>query len=1089
MKVGKTATMLLVLGALLALPSKALAEPAPAWKLTANSQPTNFAPGEKIEGGNSPAYFPIAYNIGAAPTSGPVTITVTFPAGLTPVDAGIFVSGNPSPSPTCDPVVSQVITCEALAPIHPGHWFGVNVGVDVSPVASGTLSPEASISGGGAGEAKVITPTSIDAEPAPFGILDLQAPLSAEDGSPATQAGSHPTRLTVDFGLPVEKVDDLTPLTATEHPRSIVTELPRGLIINPNATPVRCTEAQLTAGGGCPVASQVGTITLLTRTLAITPYTSALYNMVPPPGEPASLGFDALGVGIYPHLTGEVRSDGDYGLSGISDDLPAIGKYPVLGVQAQLWGDPTSSIHDEVRYCTKHEVESCPVDPSELSDTAFLTMPTECSGEPLTTRVKARSWENPEVTEEATYASADLGGTPAEVEGCNQPGFEPTIAAEPTTNLADSPSGLRFKLHQPQDFDVDGLSTAALKDAVVTLAQGMVANPSQADGLAACTPSEVGLTTAVGQSDQVRFDKGPVSCPDASKLGKVKVSTPLLEDPLPNEGGLGAVYLAEPFQNPFGSLIAIYIVVQDPKTNTVAKLAGKVVPDPLSGHITTVFEENPQLPLEDVELEFFEGPRAPLRTPPNCATHTTSAEFIPWSAPEGPTASPTSSFQLSAAPGGGACPASAPAAPHSPAFAAGTQGPAAGTYSPFAMKLSREDGSQEIGGLELTLPPGLSGKLAGIPFCSEAQIDQAKARENPNQGILEKQSPSCPASSEVGQVIVSAGAGISPLSVEGKAYLAGPYKGAPLSLAIVTPAIAGPFDLGAVVVRTALYVDPKTAQIKAVSDPLPTILEGVPLDLRSAYVRMGRPDFTLNPTSCDPMAINATAISVFGQAAALSSHFQVGGCSSLPFKPKLSLRLHGGTKRGAHPRLKAILTARPGEANIASASVALPRSEFLDQGHIRTVCTRVQFAADSCPQAAIYGFVKATTPLLEEPLEGPVYLRSSDNELPDTVAVLKGPPSKPIEIEAIARIDSIRGGIRANFDTVPDAPITKVEVTMQGGRKGLLINSRNLCLKPSRATVKMDGQNGKAHDFNPVVRNDCGKKKKRKGHRRGKAGR
>jgi hypothetical protein len=392
------------------------------------------------------------------------------------------------------------------------------------------------------------------------------------------------------------------------------------------------------------------------------------------------------------------------------------------------------------------------------------------------------------------------------------------------------------------------------------------------------------------------------------------------------------------------------------------------------------------------------------------------------------------------------------------------------------LDLSRADGSQEIGGLEVSLPPGLTGKLAGVPFCSEAEIAQAKARSNPNEGIVEKQSPSCPASSEVGQVIVSAGAGITPLQVEGKAYLAGPYKGAPVSVVIVTPAIAGPFDLGAVVVRTALQVDPKTAQIKAVSDPLPTILEGIPLDLRSAYVRMGRPQFTLNPTNCDPMSVEGVARSVFGQDAALTSPFQVGGCSSLPFKPKLSLRLHGGTKRGAHPRLKAVLTAKPGEANLASASVALPRSEFLDQSHIRTVCTRVQFAAEQCPAASIYGFVKATTPLLDEPLEGPVYLRSSDNELPDTVGVLKGPASKPIEIEAIARIDSIKGGIRANFDTIPDAPITKVIVTMQGGRKGLLINSRSLCLKPSRATVKMDGQNGKAHDFRPVVKNDCRKK-------------
>jgi hypothetical protein len=1087
----KRTALLLALGACLSAPTAASAAPEPAWLISANAMPTNFPAGAQLEG-LSPAYFPIAYNVGAAPTSGPVTITVTMPEDLTPVDTGVFFSGNPSPPPTCDPVVSQTVTCTAEAPIQPGHWVGISIGVDVDPGAGGTLSPEASVSGGGAAQATVITPIPIDTQPAPFGILAFQAPLSEEDGSPATRAGSHPTRLTVDFGLPVEKVDELR-LTATEHPRGIVTELPRGLVIDPAASPVRCTEAELTGTQGCPIASQVGTISVLTRTLAVTPYTSPLYNMVPPPGEAASFGFDALGVGVYPHLTGEVRSDGDYGLSGISDDLPALGEYPILGVQAQLWGDPTGSIHDEVRACPKQASESCPVPLGEDSDTAFLTLPTECSGKSPAYKIRADSWEQPGVWREAEYGMAELDGSPVSVDGCDELDFEPTIEAEPSTNLIDSPAGLRFKVHQPQSFDLGERSRAVMKDIAVTFPEGLLPNPAQADGLAACSSTEIGLKTAVGESP-IHFDKKSPQCPDASKLGTVEASTPLLEDPLPGPGGLGAIYLAEPFENPFGSLLALYIVIDDPNTKVISKFAVEIIPDPVSGRLTTVFEESPQLPIEDVELKTFEGPRAALRTPPACGTHTLTSDLIPWGAPDTPSAEPSAPFALDATPAPGACPETPRQAPHGPAFSAGTLSPVAGTHSPLVVNLSREDASQEINGVEVTLPPGLTAKLAGVGVCSEAAIASARSREAPRLGAAELSSPSCPAGSEIGTVDVAAGAGTTPFHTQGRVYLAGPYKGAPLSFVIITPAVAGPFDLGAVVVRVAAYVNPKTGQPRAVTDSLPTILQGVRLDLRSASMRVGRPGFVLNPTSCDPMAVQGTAGSVFGQAAALSSPFQASDCGALPFKPQLSVRLLGGTKRGAHPRLRLTIEGRPGDANIGRASLALPRSAFLDQAHIRTVCTRVQFAAKQCPKGSIYGYVTATTPLLDEPLEGPVYLRSSDNELPDTVAVLRGPDSRPIEIEGVARIDSIRGGIRANLDTVPDAPITKVVVTMQGGRKGLIINSRNLCARKNRATVEMDGQNGKVHDFRPVVKNDCrkgggkgkgGKKSSRHGARRG----
>jgi hypothetical protein len=333
-------------------------------------------------------------------------------------------------------------------------------------------------------------------------------------------------------------------------------------------------------------------------------------------------------------------------------------------------------------------------------------------------------------------------------------------------------------------------------------------------------------------------------------------------------------------------------------------------------------------------------------------------------------------------------------------------------------------------------------------------------------------------------VEVGAGAGPAPYYAHGTVYLTGPYKGAPLSMAIVTPATAGPFDLGTVVVRTALYVDPETAVITAKSDPIPHILEGIPLDVRTAAVKIDRPSFTINPTNCDPLAVKGIAVSTLGQPASLENRFQVGECGALGFKPKLSLRLFGKTKRGGNPRLRAVLRMPSGGANIARTSVALPHSEFLDQAHIRTICTRVQFAADQCPAGSIYGNATATSPLLDYALEGPVYLRSSSNPLPDLVIALRGPASQPLEVDAVGRVDSVHGGIRTSFETVPDAPLTKLVLEMQGGKKGLLENSRNICKGTNHATAKFDAQSGKTHDFKPTLAAQCGKKGKHKKHRR-----
>jgi hypothetical protein len=1076
------------------------ADEAPAWKLSLVQLPTNFVAGGKAE------YFLIATNVGGKETSGEtVTLRAELPKGLVPSSAPLGTGSTEpnAPKPSCTAPVGQEISCTTSTPLHPGRWLGAFVMVDVSASAKGILTSKASVSGGGAVEVKTEAPTTISSERPTFGFIPgaagFDALLNSADGAAASAAGSHPSQMTINFGFSVERPPE--GLTAADHVKDVRTDLPRGLLVDPTATPILCSEAELSGQGdgpinACPLPSQIGIVNTMTSTGGALSSTDALYNMVPPAGTAAELGFNALGVGIFVHLSGGVRSESDFGIRAELNDVLAFPRNPVLAGTGQIWGDPSSPIHDQIRALCNGTGKSCPVDPTQ---TAAITMPSQCT-EPIKFGARSDSWEAPGAFDERSVESHDLTGTPIGVEGCAKPEFKPEIEVQPTTNVADAPSGLDFKLHQPQDTELEHTSTANLKDATITLPEGLVVNPAAASGQGVCTAEQIGLKTAMGENPP-HFTKALASCPGNSKIGELKATTPLLAQinavthkiEVDASGNAirrpvqGSVYLAKPFENPFGSLIAIYLYVEDPASGTVAKFAAEVKPNPSTGQLQSTLTEGPELPLEDFSLHFFEGSRGALRTPSACATYTTNSDLVPWSAPEGEVEHPSDSFAITTAAGGGGCPSDPAAAPNRPSFVAGTASPTAGAYSPFVMKVSREDGTQPIAGFEATLPKGLLAKLAGVPYCSEAQIAQAQARSHPEEGALEQASPSCPSASEVGSVDGAAGAGPDPIHVGGHVYLAGPYKGAPISFVIITPAVTGPFDLGAVVVRAAVYVDPEKAQGRTVSDPLPTILGGIPLDLRSAVVRVDRPDFTLNPTNCDEKAVLATTTSLFGQPAALSSRFQVGGCKALAFKPKLSLKLKGQSKRTGHPALTGTMRLTPGQANLKQISVALPRSEFLDQAHIGTVCTRVQFAAKQCPPGSIYGTATATTPLLDEPLSGPLYLRSSSHELPDAVIALHG----QVDVVAVGRIDSVNGGIRTTFEDIPDAPATKIVVKLKGGKKGLLINSANLCklkARATRATVKADGQNGAIRDFKPAVKSDCPKshkkKKAHKGHRR-----
>jgi hypothetical protein len=888
----------------------------------------------------------------------------------------------------------------------------------------------------------------------------------------ATQAGGHPDFVT-HFRFPTADATIYSRFLPAGHPRTIITDTPAGSVGSPRVVP-RCEQAQfqLTLTGACPPVAQVGVALSATSLSGSEDFNffTPVSSLVPSPGQPALLAFKVFA--LTASLVPEPRSESDYGLRIRVDHLSVLAA-EYTGSTIDLWGVPHDPVHDPMRFNS---------DTGELgghiegTPKPFLSAPTNCSTGPITVRQEAQSWEHPD-------QPIDRTSTAAEPTGCDKVPFEPTISARPTTNVGDAPSGLEIDVSTPQhesceqiepappadesQFDC-GIATSHLKDTTVTLPPGMSINPSGANGLEGCTEAQIGLTTPDGVAPQ-HFTKEVPHCPESSRIGSVEVDTPLLDAP-----AQGSVFIANPYANPFNSLLAIYIVVNDEERGFVAKLAGEVKADPLTGQLSTTVTDAPQLPFSHFLLHFKQGPHATLRTPPACGTYTTDAALTPYSQPTTPF-DRQGSFTISQGPGGSCN------TPNAPQIDAGSVSPIAGLATPTVINLSRPDGTQEFSKLDLTLPPGLTGKLAGISQCSDAALAAAAAKS----GKAEQASPSCPASSHIGKVYVAAGAGPAPYNTTAEAYLTGPYKGAPLSMAVIAPAVAGPFDLGTVVVRTALNLNPSTGQIEAKSDEFPHILQGIPLDVRSVRIVMDRPDFTRNGTSCDPSSFSGSLTSTLGQATALSERFQLAECSSLAFKPKLAIRLFGGTKRGDHPALRGVVQMPEGGANIAKASVALPHSEFLDQAHIGTVCTRVQFAqgdgnGSACPPASIYGKATAESPLVDYALSGPAILRSSSHKLPDLVVALHGPPSQPVQADVVGRIDSADGGIRTSFEGVPDLPVSKFVLSMQGGKKGLLQNSTDICQGTHKATAKFTGQNAKVAELAPELRNGkCGAAKKR----------
>jgi len=906
---------------------------------------------------------------------------------------------------------------------------------------------------------------------ADFGIEAGSVKVQALDknGTPATLASSHPYAFTVSFNLKTNEDGS----TEGGTMRDAIVTLPPGLIGNPQAVPSCPRQGFEGAIPQCPPSTQVGV--LKATLVGVGEVRGPIYNIAPPPGAASQLGFGLVGFNVLQFAS--VDTEGGYGLRVASLNAPV----EASAVTETIWGTPADPSHDPERGPTEELGAK-----SGAEKLAYLTVPASCQEAPEIT-VKANSKQNPGVYSEESGALQDAVGNPVALSNCASVPFSPSFSAQPTTKLTENPSGLDFELKLPnQGLTSPGLTAETEpRKTVVTLPEGVTVNPSLAEGIGVCSKDQY-------KSEKIDTPAG-AGCPESSKLGSVIAQSPLLKEPVE-----GSVYLATPYENPFGTLSALYLVARAPERGILVKQAGKVELDEATGQITTTFDRLPPLPYSSFKLHFREGARAPLVTPQACGEYKTTARLTPFSAKDDSEATETTaSFQIERGTEGGACP-SGGLPPFKPGLIAGSINNAAGAFSPFNLRLFRTDSEQEFTRFSIKLPPGITAKLAGVPYCPEAAIAEAISRKGPHGGQEEIEAPSCPAASEIGRSLAGAGVGQALAYAPGKLYLAGPYNGSNLSMVAITAAKVGPFDLGTVVIRQAFKIDPETAEVfidATGSDPIPHIIKGIAVHARDIRAYADRPQFVLNPTDCTPTSTASTLLGSgldFSSEAddnpiTVSSPFQAADCASLPFKPRLGLRLKGGTKRGAHPAFKAHLEMSGiGEAGIRKAQVVLPRSEFIENKHIRTVCTRVQFKAgggngEQCPPGSIYGKARAITPILGEPLEGPVFLRSNGNErsLPDLVVALH---SSQVDFDLVGFIDSVKGGgIRNTFESAPDAPVSSFDLEMAGGKKGLLVNSQDLCAKTRRAEATFTGQNGRVYESRPALKAQC---KGKRGRRR-----
>jgi len=929
-----------------------------------------------------------------------------------------------------------------------------------------------------------------------FGFLAGEAGFAArayaDGGEAATVAGSHPNQLSFDLGLNEAGESEGQPgaVFSDGDLRSLRIEAPSGLIVDPQVTPV-CTQADFhtprespfeesRSGESCPDSTQVGTVSIQTATGE---RAFGLFNLEAPPGEAAQLGFAPFGAPIALAVRLNANPDGSYALVLEAEEVPQT--LALHRLELNLWGVPWGASHDGQRGDCLNEAEpsfpwaKCSVgSPLEFAPKAYLSLPPKCEGT-LSFNATATSWQQPGQVS-ASAINRTKAGAPAQMH-CEYLQFNPEAVGHLDNTRASAPSGFVFRLNVNEDrLTNPAFSNAAPpKGVTVKLPEGTTLNPSVGAGLGVCTPEQFAKESASnGQGN---------GCPNDAKIGALTVHTPIFNPQFEGDLLTGAVYLAKPddpatttpgAENPFDSLISIYLLAKSPQRGVMVKLAGELTPNPNDGTLTAHFDTLPQLPYTELEIAFRSGQRSFLITPPHCGYTPTEIIAAPYGSAE--PYDELSYTLLKTGVDGGACPTGTP--PFEPEVRSGAVNSNVNAFTPYFVHISRRDTEQELTSYSLTLPKGVTGKLAGVAKCSDQAIAVAKTK----RGFQEAQSPSCPASSQVGRTLTGYGVGSALTYTEGKLYLAGPYHGAPLSLVTINPATVGPFDLGTIVIRSAFQVDEHTAQLKldtAASDPIPHILDGVVLHLKEIRIYADRPNFTHNPSSCEASALTSRLTGsgasfenpADDSVASPASFFQLLNCRVLGFQPRLGVRLRGGTKRRAYPQLRVTFASRgPNDSNLKDIAVIIPRQEFLAQEHIRSICTKPAFAREQCPKESVYGSAVAYTPLLDEPLKGNVYLRSSQGALPDLVADLHS-GSIRIVLEGHIGPGGKNGGIKAFFSDLPDEPVERFVMTLYGGKRGLLVNSADICQAPPVSNVKAIAQNNVGAVFTSKLRGQCGK--------------
>jgi hypothetical protein len=1052
------------------------------WHVDVNSFPRDLAPGEEGE------ISVVAEDLGDGSPSGAVVLRTKLPAGLSAQSVRLAIRGV-SQAPNaflgaflCSVSAGEVVcTLPDASELPPGFatpytFLAAYIKVKVSATGESGEEVRASVASAAAATASASRAIVVSGSPTEFGIENYELKPENADGTPDTQAGSHPFQLTSVLGFDQSANAGAPPAA----PKDLRFDLPPGLIGNPTPFP-QCTTTQfLTLNSNeenlCPNSTVVGvasvTIVLGHTDPAVVTATVPLFSMVPSVGEPARFAFLAGGVPVY--LDTSVRAGGDYGVTVDVDNITEFANF--VGSRVTFWGVPGDPRHDPARgwgCVTPHEFEAelshC-VALGEKVTPPLLTLPTACTG-PLHTTLEADSWEDQGAfTAPFDYTFRDGLGRPMGMDGCDQEPFTPSIKVTPDGQAGSTPTGLTVDEHVPQETDLNptGLGESAVKGLSVALPAGIALNPAGADGLQACTMEGIGL-----QSQQAP------SCPEASKVATVKIKTPLLPNPLE-----GAAYLATQSANPFGSLVAMYLYAEDPVSGVRAKAAGEVVEDPVSGQLTAHFEGDPvfagdprfageaaaqflpEVPFEDVEVHFFGGDRAPLVTPARCGSYTTIGTFTPWS--ENATSESSSTFNITSGPNGSPC---RDPLPFSPSLTAGTTSLQAGGFSPFVMTMSREDGEQSLQGIQLKMPPGVSGMLSHVKLCGEA---------NANAGT-------CGSESEIGETIVSVGVGGDPYTVTGgKVYITGPYKGAPFGLSIVNPAKAGPFDLGKVVVRAKLEVNQQTAAITVTTDnegpyKIPTMIDGIPLEIRHVNVNINRPGFTFNATDCNPLKVTGGILSTEGASSDLSVPYQVTNCAVLAFKPKFQASTTGKWTRadGTSLNVKLSYPAGPYDANISKVKVELPKVLPSRLSTLQKACLASVFEANpaGCPAASVIGHARATTPVLPVPLEGPAYFVShGGQEWPSLIIVLQG---YGVTVHLVGTTLISKTGVTSStFKTVPDVPVGTFELNLPAGPYSALTGLGNLCKQKLVMPTEFVGQNGaEIHTNTKIAATGCAKAK------------